>query len=224
MTIRSKDAVLRDLGVSRETGAKLEAYVALLERWQKVKNLVGPGTLKEVWSRHIFDSAQLLESLDDRTTLADLGSGAGFPGLVLAILLHDTPGAQVHLVESNGRKAAFLREVVRTLKLPASVHAERIEKMLPHLQGIQAVTARALAPLVDLLSLTNEVLKGPVLGVFPKGQDVEHELTQASKYWTFSVATVASRTDSKARILLIQDVRPASLAESGDHDRGLNPT
>lgn len=188
----------------------LDEFVSSLTRWQRVKNLVGPRTLDDVWERHIADSAQLLECLGDRKVLADLGSGAGFPGLVLAILLKQVAGAHVHLVESNGRKCGFLREIVRSSGLPATVHSGRIEAVLPQL-NVEAVTARALAPLNELLNLTNQVLKGQVLGVFPKGQDIDAELTQASKYWTFDHATVASRTDSKARILLIQNVRPASL-------------
>nr|WP_188520315.1 16S rRNA (guanine(527)-N(7))-methyltransferase RsmG [Alsobacter metallidurans] len=188
----------------------LDEFVSSLVRWQRVKNLVGPRTLDDVWERHIADSAQLLDCLEHRKVLADLGSGAGFPGLVLAILLKGVSGSHVHLVESNGRKCGFLREVVRTLALPATVHSGRIEAVLPAL-SIEAVTARALAPLDKLLELTNQVLKGEALGVFPKGQDIDAELTQASKYWTFDHATVASRTDSKARILLIQNVRPASL-------------
>ena len=203
--------VLDRLRVSRETEEALRVYVDQLVIWQKVKNLVGPKTLDNVWNRHVEDSAQLLPLLGTAARLVDIGSGAGFPGLVLAILLRERQGALIHLVESNSRKCAFLRDVSRRLSLPVRVHNDRIEDVLPTLIGqVEGVTARALAPLSVLLDLTNELLKGPVVGVFPKGQDVERELTDASKYWTFQASVKASCTDSKARILLISDVRRAT--------------
>ncbi len=203
--------VLDRLRVSRETEEALRVYVDQLVIWQKVKNLVGPKTLDNVWNRHVEDSAQLLPLLGTAARLVDIGSGAGFPGLVLAILLRERQGALIHLVESNSRKCAFLRDVSRRLSLPVRVHNDCIEDVLPTLIGqVEGVTARALAPLSVLLDLTNELLKGPVVGVFPKGQDVERELTDASKYWTFQASVKASCTDSKARILLISDVRRAT--------------
>jgi 16S rRNA (guanine527-N7)-methyltransferase len=213
--MHDRAAVLAALRVSRETEALLDSLVASLVRWQTAKNLVGPRTLDEVWTRHILDSAQLADHVPPSSRVVDLGSGAGFPGLVLAILRKGVPGSHVSLVESNGRKCAFLREMIRTLGLQASVYNARIESVLPTLAGkVDVVTARALASLTDLLELTNELLKGPVTGVFPKGQDVADELTKAAKYWTFDASTVASRTDSKARIVLVREVRRKSLTAS----------
>lgn len=195
--------------VSRETAALLDRYVALLTRWQTVKNLVGPKTLAEVWVRHIADSAQLVALAPNARRWLDIGSGAGFPGLVIAILLRDQPGAEVHLVESNGRKCAFLREVARSLKLPVTVHDGRIEDVLPALPPqIDAVTARALAPLRELIAMSAKLLTTGTLGVFPKGQDVGDELTEASKYWRIQSSTATSITDPKARIVLITGLEP----------------
>ncbi|MFO1150185.1 MAG: 16S rRNA (guanine(527)-N(7))-methyltransferase RsmG [Alsobacter sp.] len=195
------------LTVSRETEGLLERYVALLERWQRIKNLVGPGTLDSVWTRHVADSAQLADLAPDATTWLDIGSGAGFPGLVVAILLRDRPGFQMHLVESNGRKCAFLREVARNLALPVTVHDGRIEAVLPKLgTPVDVVSARALASLSELIRLTETLLTTGTLGLFPKGQDVGDELTEASKYWRIQASMVASRTDPKARIVVVTQV------------------
>jgi 16S rRNA (guanine527-N7)-methyltransferase len=195
--------------VSRETEARLEQLVALLRRWQAVKNLVGPATLTEVWTRHVADSAQLVDLAPDALRWIDLGSGAGFPGLVIAVLLRDKPDAAVHLVESNSRKAAFLREATRLLRLPVTVHNGRIESVLPGLKGsFDVVTARALAPLGDLLGLANELLTTGAIGLFPKGQDVERELTEASKCWRFNASLADSKTDPKARVVRIDSLEP----------------
>ena len=168
--------------VSRETERLFDQLVGLLTRWQRVKNLVGPATLATVWTRHVADSAQLPALVPHGLRWVDLGSGAGFPGLVIAILLRDRDGAEVHCVESNSRKCAFLREVARTLSLPVVVHDGRIEDVLPTLAGrVDVVTARALAPLVDLLTMSSGLLTTGALGLFPKGQDVGDELTQESK-------------------------------------------
>jgi 16S rRNA (guanine527-N7)-methyltransferase len=189
----------------------LDGLVAALVRWQSVKNLVGPRTLDEVWTRHVLDSAQLIDHIAPGSRIADLGSGAGFPGLVIAILRKDEAGSHVSMVESNGRKCAFLREMIRTLGLNASVVNERIEVALPKLAGtIDVVTARALASLTDLLGMTKDLLTGSVTGVFLKGQDVADELTEAAKCWTFDATTVVSRTDPKARIVLVREVRRKS--------------
>lgn len=195
--------------VSRETEQLFDQLVALLTRWQRVKNLVGPATLATVWTRHLADSAQLPALAPQALRWVDLGSGAGFPGLVIGILLRERQGAQVHCIEANSRKCAFLREVARTLSLPVMVHDGRIEDVLPTLAGpVDVVTARALAPLVDLMSLASGLLTTGALGLFPKGQDVGDELTQASKCWTFKASTVASKTDPKARIVLVESLGP----------------
>ena len=198
-------AALRLVPVSRETETMLEAYVALLRKWQGAKNLVGPSTLDTVWTRHIADSAQLFALAPHARRWVDIGSGAGFPGLVLAIMGKSLPGFHVHLVESNGRKCAFLREVIRTLGLPATVHNGRIEVVLDGLPTqVDVLTARALASLPDLLRLGRKLLTTGSLGLFPKGQDLEDELTAAAKYWTIQSTTVASRTDAKGRVLVVQ--------------------
>lgn len=197
------------MAVSRETEELFERYVALLQRWQAIKNLVGPSTLPDVWTRHIADSAQLADLLPDAVRWVDLGSGAGFPGLVTAILIRDRPGAEVVLIESNGRKCAFLREVIRELALPARVVGRRIEDVIDPLAGeTQVVTARALAPLADLLGLSRKLLTSGAVGLFPKGQDVGDELTEASKSWRIEASTVVSKTDPKGRILVVESLSP----------------
>jgi 16S rRNA (guanine527-N7)-methyltransferase len=202
-------SALRLVPVSRETETMFEAYVALLRKWQGAKNLVGPSTLDTVWTRHIADSAQLFALAPHARRWVDIGSGAGFPGLVLAIMGRSIPGFHVHLVESNGRKCAFLREVIRSLGLPATVHNGRIEDVLDGLPTpVDVLTARALAPLPDLLRLGRKLLTTGSLGLFPKGQDLEDELTAAAKYWSIQSTTVASRTDAKGRILVVQSAEP----------------
>jgi 16S rRNA (guanine527-N7)-methyltransferase len=197
------------MDVSRETVSLFERYVELLNRWQAVKNLVGPATLGDVWTRHIADSAQLVALRPDAVRWVDMGSGAGFPGLVIAAQLKNRPGAQVHLIESNGRKCAFLRAVARDLELPATIHDARIEAVAETLVGhVDVVTARALAPLVDLLRLGGKLLTSGAVGLFPKGQDVGDELTEASKYWRIEASTVASKTDPKARIVIVNSASP----------------
>ncbi len=211
MRVSDRDRGLALAGVSRETAALFDQYVALLTKWQGIKNLVGPATLQEVWVRHIADSAQLVRLAPEARRWVDLGSGAGFPGLVIAILIRDEPGAKIHLVESNGRKCAFLREVVRTLNLPVLVHDGRIEDVLGNLpEPVDVVTARALAPLPVLLGLARKLLTTGARGLFPKGQDVGDELTEAAKYWRIRTSTVASRTDPKARIVVVEKLEPRS--------------
>ena len=211
---------LARLRVSRETADALDTYVALLRRWQTIKNLVGPATLPQVWTRHILDSAQLAPLQPKARRWLDLGSGAGFPGLVIAILLRDAEGTDVHLVESNGRRCAFLREVIRALGLPARVHADRIETVLSAPPpAIEVLTARALAPLTDLLRHGESLLTTGTVGLFPKGQDLADELTEASKYWRIQASDVQSVTDPKARILMVEKLsrRSTSHPEGGGH-------
>lgn len=195
--------------VSRETLARLEAYAALLARWQSRINLVGPATLRNPWRRHFLDSAQLLPYLPESTRrLADLGSGAGFPGLVLAIM--GVP--DVHLIESDQRKVAFLRAVAGETGTPVTIHATRIEA----LSGLEAdvITARALAPLASLLDYALPLLrsqggsKGACL--FLKGQQVEPELAAASARWSMTVERLASRSDPTGVILRLGAFSPLS--------------
>ncbi|HEV7440899.1 MAG TPA: 16S rRNA (guanine(527)-N(7))-methyltransferase RsmG [Methylobacterium sp.] len=201
-----RDRVLAAAGVSRETAAKLDLYVAQLRRWQSVKNLVGPATLSEVWTRHVADALQLLDLAPEATRWLDLGSGAGIPGLILAIAGADRPGFTVDLVESNARKCAFLTEAARLTGAPARVHNARIEDVIGRLAGAEIVCARALANLDQLLAWTEPLLKMGTTGLFPKGRDVEAELTQAAQRWRFVYDLHPSRTDSAARIVRVTDL------------------
>ena len=196
--------------VSRETKEKLELLERELRRWQAIKNLVGPATLDRIWDRHIVDSLQLLDLAPEARTWLDLGSGAGFPGLVLAIAGAER-GLRVHLVESNSRKCAFLRHVVRLAGAPATIHEARLEAVIPGFIGrAEVVSARALAALPLLLEWTEPLLKAGAIGLFPKGRDAEIELTEARKRWTFAADILPSRTDSEARILRITSIESHS--------------
>lgn len=198
--------------VSRETFRRLDLIAELLRKWQKTINLVAPATLPEVWSRHIADSLQLINHVPaDVARWVDLGSGGGFPGLVIAAVLAERPGADVHLVESDTRKSAFLREASRVAELPVRVHAQRIEQVAQTLApGTQVVSARALAPLPKLLELAEPFLSAGALGVFPKGRDAERELTEARKGWTLDCDLRASVSDREARVLLVRSARRSS--------------
>jgi 16S rRNA (guanine527-N7)-methyltransferase len=189
------------LGATDAQMADLEAYRGLLADWNDRMNLVGPSALAEFWPRHTYDSAQLLALAPDALTWADLGAGAGFPGLVLAILLKGRPGARVHLVESMAKRCRFLSEVVQVLELPAQVHNARAEDL-----GISVdiVTARACAPLVRLLGYAEPYLKKGATGLFLKGQDVVVELTDAAKCWKFEAELSASSSHPDGRILQVK--------------------
>ena len=201
-----RDHVLAQAGVSRETAAKLDLYVEQLRRWQSVKNLVGPSTLAEVWTRHVADALQLLALAPEATRWLDLGSGAGIPGLILAIAGAERPGFHVDLVESNARKCAFLLESARLTGAPVRVHNARIEDVIAGLTGAEIVCARALANLDQLLAWTEPLLKMGTTGLFPKGRDVEAELTQAAQRWRLVYDLHPSRTDSAARIVRVTDL------------------
>jgi len=199
-----RDRALRLTPVSRETQERLALLVSELARWQKAKNLVSSGTLADVWTRHVADSLQLFSLAPEARTWLDLGSGGGFPGLVLGICLAET-GGQMDLVESNARKCAFLRHAARLTGAPVTVHAARIEDVIGKFTGkVDVVTARALAPLPNLLGWCKELLRTGTLGLFPKGQYLDAELTEASKYWNIQASTVVSLTDPAARILMIR--------------------
>jgi 16S rRNA (guanine527-N7)-methyltransferase len=192
--------------VSRETSERLDRFVALLLTWQQTTNLIAPSTIPHLWTRHIADSLQLLELAPDARIWIDLGSGGGFPGLVIACALGDKPGAAIHLVESNAKKAAFLREAQRLIGAPAIVHAERIEDFAGSFSSpANVVTARALAPLNSLLELAFPLLaRGRAIGLFPKGQNAEEELGEARRNWNIKVNLVPSRTDPGGRIVVVQ--------------------
>lgn len=188
--------------VSRETIEKLEAYAALLVRWNKKINLVSPKTLDELWTRHFLDSAQLAEILPLERRWVDLGSGAGFPGLVLALLA--PPAAEFILVESDQRKATFLRTVARELGVAVTIRADRIEA-LPGLEA-DVLTSRALAPLTVLLGYAEQHLKPGGKALFPKGATAETEIAEALENWRFCCKKHASRTDASSTILCIGDI------------------
>jgi 16S rRNA (guanine527-N7)-methyltransferase len=188
-------------GASDAQMADLKAYLDLLTEWNERMNLVGPSALAEFWPRHAFDSAQLLRFAPDARTWADLGAGAGFPGLVLAIFLKGTPGAKVHLVESMAKRCRFLSEAAQKLNLPVEIHNARAEDL-----GIKVdiVTARACAPLQRLLIFAAPYLKRGATGLFLKGQDVVSELTEAARYWKFEAELSASSSHPDGRILQVK--------------------
>lgn len=203
MSINQRERVLAVHDVSRETVGALDLYVSQLTRWQTVKNLVGPATLAEVWERHIADALQLLALAPDATRWVDLGSGAGIPGLILAIAGRDRPGFRMDLVESNARKCAFLTETARLTAAPVTVHNARIEAVIDGFTDAEIVCARALAPLKQLLAWTEPLLTKGTTGLFPKGRDAAAELTEADREWTFARDLIPSRTDSQARIVRV---------------------
>jgi len=215
--IKDRARALTLTPVSRETLERLDRFVALLLEWQQRINLIAPSTEPKIWTRHVADSLQLLPLAPDARIWADLGSGGGFPGLVIACALADTPGAQVHLVESTGKKAAFLREAAKCTGTPVTVYAMRVEDFAKAPPGpIEVVTARALAPLAKLLTLANPLLKSGTFALFPKGQDVEAELTEAAKCWKIQASLALSRTDPKARIVIVRGLEPTLRPASGE--------
>jgi 16S rRNA (guanine527-N7)-methyltransferase len=190
-----KAAALALTPVSRETEARLDRYVDLLLEWQAKTNLVAPSTLPILWTRHISDSLQLLMLAPSAKVWADLGSGGGFPGVVLACALAETSGAMVHLVERNARKAAFLREALRITASPGVVHLAEIGDSVDRITGpVDCVTARAVAPLHQLIRFTEPLVRKGAKALFLKGQDVEAELTEATKYWSIKPHLHSSRT------------------------------
>jgi 16S rRNA (guanine527-N7)-methyltransferase len=202
---RARAVALFGDSVSRETWERLDRLVALVVERQKIMNLVAASTIPQIWMRHIADSLQLIPLAPTARKWIDLGSGAGFPGLVVACKLAGQHGASVHLVESVQKKAAFLCAVVGELALPAIVHTQRIEDFVAKApESFDVVTARALAPLDRLIGYAIPLLKRGALGVFPKGQDVAAELTQASKSWSIEAELIPSKTDPRGRIVLVR--------------------
>jgi 16S rRNA (guanine527-N7)-methyltransferase len=188
-------------GISRETMERLKAYAALLIEWSGRINLVGRSTLADLWRRHFLDSAQLLPLIPlGARSLVDLGSGAGFPGLVLAIL--GVPG--VELIEADRRKATFLREASRAAGVDVTLRACRIESVAP--QAADVVTARGCAPLNRLLPLAERLIGPQTTCLFLKGAQVEEELTVAGKAWTMIVSRHPSRSDPGGTVLSLQQV------------------
>jgi 16S rRNA (guanine527-N7)-methyltransferase len=197
--------------VSRETLARLDRFVELLLEWQQTRNLIAASTIPTLWTRHIADSLQLLDLAPDAKTWVDLGSGGGFPGLVLACAVQERAGSKIHLVESTAKKCAFLQVVTDELGLPAQVHWKRIEEFIPAFIP-DAITARALAPMPKLLALAYPLLKKGGMGLFLKGQDIGVELTEAAKYWNIRHKLVSSRTDERGRIVVVESLESRNTA------------
>ncbi|MBX9699652.1 MAG: 16S rRNA (guanine(527)-N(7))-methyltransferase RsmG [Acetobacteraceae bacterium] len=199
-------AVDARLDVSRETEQRLREYLALLRRWNARINLVADAPETEHWRRHVVDSAQLAPLLPAQPgPLVDLGSGGGLPGLVLALVT----GRETHLIESDRRKAAFLLEAARHLGLgTVTVHPLRIEHARP--PPAMVLTARALAPLADLMPHARRLLAPGGVALFPKGRSAESELTAVSPDWTMRVERFPSRTEPAATILRLTEIRPAT--------------
>ena len=193
--------------VSRETAERLDRFVALLLTWQKTTQLIATSTVTHLWTRHIADSLQLVDLAPDARSWVDMGTGGGFPGLVIACALAETAGVRVDLVEGNAKKAAFLRAAAAATESPAVVHAMRMENFVESFAGApDIVTARAVSPLSSLLGQCLPLLQRGAIGIFPKGQDVGAELTEASRYWRMTADLVLSRTDPKARIVCVRAV------------------
>jgi len=217
--------------VSRETAERLDRFVALLLAWQRTTNLIADSTVPRLWTRHIADSLQLLDLAPGARIWIDIGSGGGFPGLVIACALAQESGREsgresagengvvVHLIESNAKKAAFLREVVRELGLPAKVHAERVEAFTPKFATprfvghADVVCARAVSELKPLLDLCFPLLdRTGAIGLFPKGRSAQIELGEASKFWKMRAKVVPSRTDPEGRIVVIRGLERSPVA------------
>jgi 16S rRNA (guanine527-N7)-methyltransferase len=202
-----KKCALELTPVSNEIVLRLDRLVELFLQQQQRMNLVARSTIAKLWSRHIADSLQLIALAPSARVWIDLGSGGGFPGLVIACALAGQAGACVHLVESTKKKAIFLEEAARALKLPAIVHPVRIEEFVTTFgERADIVTARAVAPLDKLLELAARLLKTGAKCLFLKGQDVEAELTQAAKCWTIQSTLVPSKTNALARVVVIHSV------------------
>ena len=208
-----KARALMLIRVSRETEMRLDMFVEALLLWQRTTNLVATSTLSHVWTRHVADSLQLVDLAPEARVWVDFGAGGGFPGIPSACALVDKSQGMVHLVESNGKKAAFLREAVRITGVSAQVHQERAEKFGESCQEtVHVVTARALAPLKTLCDQAFPLIARGAIGIFPKGQDVDAELTEAAKYWSIEAEKVPSKTSPDGCIVVIRCLRPLSRA------------
>lgn len=199
----SKDEFADALGgVPDDVLSRLDSYLAMLKKWQKAINLVGPKTLNDPWRRHLLDCAQIAQDICATDKVVDLGSGAGLPGLIIAIMT----GADVHLVESDQRKATFLREAARATNTSVTVHAERAEELPP--LNADIVTARALAPLPRLLPWVHRHLKNSGKSYLLKGSDVDQELTLAAKEWTMRTSRKPSVSDPSGTVLHVSALAP----------------
>jgi 16S rRNA (guanine527-N7)-methyltransferase len=212
---RDRAAALALFPLSPETEQRFAIYVELLKKWQKTINLVAASTLPHIWTRHFADSLQVQAAAPDARLWVDLGSGAGFPGLVTAIRLAGDPRAKVHLIEADQRKCAFLREVSRETGAPTVIHPGRIESVAQKIdEPIEAVSARALAPLPDLVAYAAEFLEKGAVGLFLKGQDIACELTDSALLSTYEISISESVTSPSGRLVTVVNkvagTRPSS--------------
>lgn len=193
--------------VGAATVARIEQFIELALKWNSAINLVGRSTAPQIWERHVIDSAQIFKcATQDQRVWLDLGSGGGFPGIIVAILADEIfPKLRVHLVESDKRKAVFLSESGRQLGLKLAVHAGRIQDLPP--QQADVVSARALATLDDLCGYAVPHLKANGICAFPKGASAQEEIETARKTWSFQIDQVASITDSRASVLFLKDLK-----------------
>lgn len=202
-----KAAALALTPVSRETEARLDRYVSLLVEWQAKTNLIAPSTLPQLWTRHISDSLQLLDLAPSARSWLDFGSGGGFPGVVLACAMAEHDGAAVQLVERNAKKAAFLREALRVTGAAGSVVLADIGDYVDSLRTqVDCITARAVAPLHMLLGFAAPLVQQGTKALFLKGQDVEAELTEATKYWNIEPLLHPSRTGGHGWIVELNTI------------------
>ncbi len=216
--INTPEDIARVFSVSRETVDKLKIYESVLRKWQRAVNLVAPKSLPNIWHRHFADSLQISGLVPDTAqTLVDLGSGGGFPGLVLAAHYSAAGGPTVTLVESDQRKAAFLREAARAMEISVEILSTRIENgaNLAALTGVSVVTARALARLPSLFDLVQPFISDETVCIFMKGRDAAREIAEARQDWSFESAEHVSMTDAQARIVVVRDIVSNATAAGG---------
>lgn len=194
--------------VSRETLDNLCEFTVMFEQWADRINLVAPSTRSNLWERHVEDSAQLVSIKPKAVHWVDIGSGGGFPGIILAILLADNPQAQIALVESNRKKAAFLQSVRARLCPNAAIIAKRIEDALPILSAPEVLTARALAPVNSLLNMAHDWLGAGTVGLFHKGRGYEKELEESARFWVYDLIIHQSQIEVDSVILEISNLSP----------------
>lgn len=210
VAIDGPDTFAQVFQVSRETIHRLSRYADLLAHWQKTTNLVAASTLPGLWGRHFADSAQLLTLAKNARLWLDLGSGAGFPGLVVAILSAGRPDFRMHLVESSRKKCAFLAEVARATAAPVEIHAMRIEDLAESAHSLEpdVVSARALAPLPRLFELASPFFGPETRGLFLKGREAEAETAEARRGWDFTAHLHPSLTAPDSQIVEVTALRP----------------
>ena len=193
--------------LSKDAEFKLEKFVSLLREWQQVHNLISSDSLEYVWTRHIADSVQTFLALPDAQRWVDFGSGAGFPGIVVAIMLAKNSNSMVHLVESNKKKATFLQTISRNIEIPIQVHCMRIESFLTQWNSqVDGVSARALTDLDNLCGFAQKLVNQGATAVFHKGQTVQKEIDNANKKWNISLKAEKSRIDPYGCLLIINKI------------------